>query len=63
MYQNSRFIEEATYMEAYCYYLQSPRPELDQDPQTQALDAFRLYMIRFPRSPKITECQRLHPGT
>ena len=30
MYQNSRFIEEAAYMEAYCYYMQSPRPELDQ---------------------------------
>jgi outer membrane protein assembly factor BamD len=58
MYENSRFIEEATYMEAYCYYLQSPRPELDQVPSNQALDAFRLYMIRFPRSPKITECQR-----
>ena len=58
MYENSRFFEEATYMEAYCYYLQSPRPELDQTSTEQALDAFRLFMIRFPRSPKITECQR-----
>jgi outer membrane protein assembly factor BamD len=57
-YENSRFFEEATYMEAYCYYLQSPRPELDQTSTEQALDAFRLFMIRFPRSPKITECQR-----
>jgi len=58
IYQNSRFIEEATYMEAYCYYLQSPRPELDQTSTNQALDAFRLFMIRFPGSPRITECQR-----
>jgi len=59
LYQNSRFIEEASYMEAYCYYLQSPRPELDQVPTMQALDAFRLYMIRYPKSPRIADCQRI----
>ena len=59
LYQNSRFIEEATYMEAYCYYLQSPRPELDQIPTNQALDAFHLYMIRYPKSAKIADCQQI----
>ncbi len=59
MYQNSRFIEEAAYMEAYCYYLQSPKPELDQIPTQQALDAFHLFMIRYPKSERITECQRI----
>lgn len=59
LYQNSRFIEEATYMEAYCYYLQSPRPELDQIPTNAALDAFHLYMIRYPRSERIADCQRI----
>jgi outer membrane protein assembly factor BamD len=59
MYQNSRFIEEAAYMEAFCYYYQSPRPELDQNSTTMALDAFRLFMIRYPKSPKITDCQRI----
>jgi outer membrane protein assembly factor BamD len=59
LYQNSRFIEEAAYMEAYCYYLQSPRPELDQIPTQQALDAFHLYMIRYPRSTRIADCQRI----
>jgi outer membrane protein assembly factor BamD len=59
MYQNSKFIEEATYMEAYCYYLQSPRPELDQVPTNLALDAFRLYMIKYPTSTRIAECQRI----
>jgi outer membrane protein assembly factor BamD len=58
-YENSRFIEEAAYMEAYCYYLQSPRPELDQTSTYQAMDAFRLYMIRYPGSSKIAECQRI----
>jgi outer membrane protein assembly factor BamD len=59
LYQNSRFIEEAAYMEAYCYYLQSPKPELDQIPTHQALDAFRLYMIRYPKSNRIADCQRI----
>jgi outer membrane protein assembly factor BamD len=59
MYENSIFIEEATYMEAYCYYLQSPRPELDQNSTYQALDALRLFMIKYPRSSRITEIQRL----
>ncbi len=59
LYQNSQFIEEAAYMEAYCYYLQSPRPELDQVPTNQALDAFHLYMIRFPKSARIADCQRI----
>lgn len=59
MYQNSPFIEEAAYMEAYCYYMQSPRAELDQNSTNQALDAFRLYMIRYPKSPRITDCQRI----
>jgi outer membrane protein assembly factor BamD len=59
MYGNSSFIEEAAYMEAYCYYLQSPRPELDQTSTVQALDAFRLYMIRYPKSDRIADCQRI----
>jgi outer membrane protein assembly factor BamD len=46
-------------MEAMCYYMQSPRPELDQTSTYQALDAFRLYMIRYPTSPRIADCQRI----
>lgn len=59
MYENSHFIEEAAFMEAYCYYMQSPRAELDQSPTEQALDAFRLYMIRYPKSNRITDCQKI----
>lgn len=59
MYGNSTMIEEAAYMGAYCYYMQSPRPELDQSSSNQALDAFRLYMIRYPNSPRIPDCQKI----
>jgi outer membrane protein assembly factor BamD len=59
MYGNSSFIEEAAYMEAYCYYMQSPRPELDQSSTLNALDAFKLYMIRYPKSNRISDCRRI----
>jgi outer membrane protein assembly factor BamD len=58
-FMNSKFLHEAAYMEAYCYYLQSPRPELDQTSTYQALDAFKLYMIRYPESPRIADCERI----
>jgi outer membrane protein assembly factor BamD len=59
MFGNSKFVEEAAYMEAYCYYMQAPRPELDQTSTNQALDAFRLYIIRYPSSKRIPDCKRL----
>ncbi len=59
MYGNSKFIEEAAYMEAYCYYMQSPRPELDQSNTLSALDAFKLYMIRYPKSNRVNDCIRI----
>jgi len=59
MYGNSTLVEEAAYMEAYCYYMQSPRAELDQTSTNQAMDAFRLYMIRYPNSPRIPDCQKI----
>jgi outer membrane protein assembly factor BamD len=59
MYGNSLLVEEAAYMAAYCFYMQSPRAELDQSSTSQALDAFRLYMIRYPNSPRIPDCQNI----
>ena len=49
-YGGSPFAEEADYMGAYCYYLTSPRPELDQTNTVQAMQAFQLYMIKYPNS-------------
>ncbi len=49
-YGGSPFAEEAEFMGAYCYYLTSPRPELDQTNTVQAIQAFQLYLIKFPDS-------------
>ena len=57
-YGNSPFVQDAAFNEAFCYYLSSPRPELDQANTYQALDAFQLFMIRYPKSPRVEECQK-----
>ena len=59
IYGNSIFAEDAAFMEAYSYYKTSPRPELDQTDTYKAMDAFQLFMIRYPDSPKIPESQRI----
>ena len=57
-YGNSPFVEDAAFNEAYCYYLSSPRPELDQTNTYQALDAMRLYLVRYPNSKRLEECEK-----
>jgi outer membrane protein assembly factor BamD len=59
IYTNSTYQEESEYMSAYCYYRQSPRPDLDQQSTFMAINAFKLYMSKFPNSDKIQECQEL----
>jgi outer membrane protein assembly factor BamD len=54
-YGGSPFVEQADFMGAYCYYLTSPRPELDQESTVQAIQAFQLFLIKFPNSAKAEE--------
>lgn len=51
--------EEATFMAAYCDYLQSPRPELDQSMTVTAIEGFIYFQRRFPLSDKIEESNML----
>lgn len=55
---NSPFVNDAAFNEAYCYYLSSPRPELDQANTYQAIDAFQLFMVHYPKSSHVAECQK-----
>ena len=54
-YGNSPFAEETEFMNAYCTYLLSPRPSLDQTYSYQAISLFGLYMSRYPTSGRTTE--------
>lgn len=58
-YPNSAFLEEADYMTAYCYYKQSPRPQLDQDNTYRTITAMQIFMVRYPRSERLGECQKI----
>jgi outer membrane protein assembly factor BamD len=49
-HRTSPFAEESEYLAGYCYYMQSPRPSLDQSNTHSAIDAFQLFLIRHPSS-------------
>jgi outer membrane protein assembly factor BamD len=51
--------EEAYYLAAYCDYLTSPRPELDQENTHNAIEGFTIFINKFPYSPKVEECKKL----
>lgn len=57
-YGGSPFAQESAFMGAYCYYLTSPRPELDQSNTIEALQAIQLFLIKYPKSERAEECKR-----
>jgi outer membrane protein assembly factor BamD len=57
-YGGSPFVEEADYMAAYCFYLNSPRPELDQDNTILAIQNFQLFQVKYPASEKCTDAKK-----
>ncbi len=58
-YPDSPYAEECLYMSAYCYYKDSPKPRLDQTSTKDAIDAFQLYINRFPKSSRVNEVNKL----
>jgi outer membrane protein assembly factor BamD len=53
---NSKFAEDAEFMNAYCTYKLSPRPSLDQEYSYRAISMFGIYMSRYPNSERTDEC-------
>jgi outer membrane protein assembly factor BamD len=56
-YGASDFVQEADFMTAFCFYKISPRPELDQNYTMQAIQNFKLFLIKHPRSDRREEVQ------
>lgn len=50
---NSPYKEEADYMVPYCFYMQSPKPSLDQSTTVQAIQHFQLFELNYPESNKL----------
>lgn len=57
-FPNTPYAEECLYMKAYCYYKFSPVPLLDQAPTESAINAFKLYMKRYPSSTRLDDCKK-----
>ncbi len=55
-FPDSPYSEECLYMRAYCYYKDSPKPRLDQTSTTDAINAFQLYINRYPNSTRVLRC-------
>jgi len=58
-YPYSENSEEATFMTAYCDYMLSPRPDLDQSYTNSAIEAFTFFQRRYPSSDKVGDAEEL----
>jgi outer membrane protein assembly factor BamD len=54
-FPRSEHVEEFLYLSAYCRYLLSPRPSLDQTETQEAIREFQAFINRFPQSKRVEE--------
>lgn len=59
MYPMAEKAEEASFLSAYCNYLASPRPTLDQSNTFLALKELQLYIDMYPKSTRVDEANKL----
>jgi len=58
-YPNSVYLEESDFMTGYCFYKQSPRPELDQTTTYQTITAMQMFIVKYPASEHVAECREI----
>ncbi len=58
-YPNSQRAEECRFMTAYCFYLDSPRSNLDQENTRKAIDELQLFVNLYPESERAKEASDL----
>lgn len=56
---NSRHVEECAFMNAYCYYLSSPRYSLDQADTKNAIHEMQEFLNNYPESKRVDTCNIL----
>ena len=49
-YPNSEYVEEASWMNAYCHYLNSPDYSLDQTDTKTAMSMFQIFLNQYPET-------------
>ncbi|NPA67582.1 MAG: outer membrane protein assembly factor BamD [Chlorobi bacterium] len=58
-YPKGKHAEESQFMSAKCYYLDAPKPKLDQEATYTALKEFELFITKYPESDKIEDCNKM----
>lgn len=58
-FPNSIHTEECAYMNAYCYYLNSPSYSLDQTDTKAAIKEFQAFINQYPKSTRLAECNEI----
>ena len=58
-FPTGKHAEECAYMNAYCFYLNSPEYSLDQIDTKLAIKEFQSFVNRYPQSDKIPKCNEL----
>lgn len=58
-YPNSEYTEECAFMSAYCHYMNSPIPSLDQSDTKRAIDQFQIFLERYPNTTRKDTCNAL----
>jgi outer membrane protein assembly factor BamD len=51
--------EDAQFMNAKCFFLDSSEPSLDQASTKKAIDELQIFINKYPESPKVDECNDL----
>ncbi len=58
-FPNHALAEEVDYMTAYCYFKQSPKPELDQTNTLKAIGLMQTFISVRPNSPRVAEATKI----
>lgn len=58
-YPSSPRCKECQFMAGYCYYMLSPKPELDQKDSESAIDELRLFVNLYPDAERVPEAERM----
>lgn len=54
-FPTSQYLEEVSFNRAFCYYKQSPRPELDQTPTQKAMSTYQEFVNTYPNSTRVAQ--------
>ncbi|MBC8146355.1 MAG: outer membrane protein assembly factor BamD [Bacteroidetes bacterium] len=58
-FPQSKWAEECNFLNAYCYYLESPSASLDQADTNIAIESLILFIKKFPTSAYVSQCNGL----